>query len=184
MPAAAADFRTERRFIDRIVSNRQRIIFHSFCFADLKDFFGSVEHEKLLALVARRIADGRVLRLIEAMLKAGSYGNGRLFPTERGTPQGGVVSPLLSNILLTPFDREMRRKGYQLTRYADDWVLTCESDSERPRRAVTSAEDADRACPAGIRVSRVQDQVRQAASVATGQDPQWCSIGGAIRCPS
>jgi len=57
--------------------------------ADLKDFFGSVEHEKLLALVAQRIADGRVLRLIEAMLKAGSYGNGRLFPTERGTPQGG-----------------------------------------------------------------------------------------------
>jgi RNA-directed DNA polymerase len=69
--------------------------------------------------VARRVADGRVLRLIEAMLKAGSYGKGRLFPTERGTPQGGVASPLLSNILLTPFDREMRRKGYQLTRYAD-----------------------------------------------------------------
>ena len=93
--------------------------------ADLKDFFGSVDHEKLLTLVAQRVADGRVLRLIRAMLKAGSYGKGRLFPSERGTPQGGVVSPLLSNILLTPFDREMRRKGYQLTRYADDWVVTC-----------------------------------------------------------
>lgn len=69
--------------------------------ADLKDFFGSVDHAKLLALVAQRVADGRVVRLIEAMLKAGSYGKGRLFPTERGTPQGGVVSPLLSNILLT-----------------------------------------------------------------------------------
>jgi group II intron reverse transcriptase/maturase len=88
--------------------------------ADLKDFFGSVDHAKLLALVSQRVADGRVLRLIEAMLKAGSYGKGRLFPSERGTPQGGVVSPLLSNILLTPFDQEMRRKGYQLTRYADD----------------------------------------------------------------
>src|SRR5216684_519002 len=66
--------------------------------ADLKDFFGSLDHEKLLTLVAQRIADGRVQRLIEAMLKAGSYGKGRLFPTERGTPQGGVVSPLLSNI--------------------------------------------------------------------------------------
>ena len=64
------------------------------------------------------------------MLKAGSYGEGRLFPTERGTPQGGVVSPLLSNILLTPFDQEMRRKGYQLTRYADDWVITCKSSGE------------------------------------------------------
>src|SRR5271154_950986 len=98
--------------------------------ADLKDFFGSVDHEKLLTLVAQCIADGRVLRLIRAMLKAGSYGKGRLFPTERGTPQGGVVSPLLSNILLTPFDREMRRKGYQLTRYADDWVITCKSAAE------------------------------------------------------
>src|SRR5215468_9418694 len=106
--------------------------------ADLKDFFGSVDHAKLLALVAQRVADGRVLRLIEAMLKAGSYGKGRLFPTERGTPQGGVVSALLSNILLTPFDREMRRKGYQLTRYADDWVITCKSVAEA-RSAVEAA---------------------------------------------
>jgi group II intron reverse transcriptase/maturase len=98
--------------------------------ADLKDFFGSLDHEKLLTLVAQRIADGRVLRLIRAMLKAGSYGQGRLFPTERGTPQGGVVSPLLSNVLLTPFDREMRRKGFQLTRWADDWVITCKSAVE------------------------------------------------------
>ena len=98
--------------------------------ADLKDFFGSVSHEKLLTLVAQRVSDGRVLRLIEAMLTAGSHGEGRLFPTERGTPQGGVASPLLSNILLTPFDREMRRRGYQLTRYADDWVITCASAAE------------------------------------------------------
>jgi RNA-directed DNA polymerase len=90
------------------------------CGCRFEDFFGSVEHEKLLTLVAQRIADSRVLRLIKAMLKAGSYGKGRLFPTERGTPQGEVVSPLLSNILLTPFDQEMRRKGYQLLRYADN----------------------------------------------------------------
>src|ERR1700758_4093221 len=97
---------------------------------DLQDFFGSVDHEKLLTLLAQRVADSRVLRLIKAMLKAGSYGRGKLFPSERGTPQGGVASPLLSNILLTPFDREMRRKGYQLTRYADDWVVTCASAVE------------------------------------------------------
>jgi retron-type reverse transcriptase len=75
---------------------------------------------------------GRVLRLIEAMLKAGSYGKGRLFPTERGTPQGGVVSPLLSNILLSPFDQEMRRKGYQLTRYADDCAPRAQRAEEGP----------------------------------------------------
>ena len=106
--------------------------------ADLKDIFGSVDHEKLLTLVAQRVADGQVLRLIKAMLKAGSYGEGRLFPSARGTPQGGVVSPLLSNILLTPFDREMRRRGYQLTRYADDWVITCKSVAEA-RAAVAAA---------------------------------------------
>jgi RNA-directed DNA polymerase len=106
--------------------------------ADLRDFFGSVDHEKLLTLVAQRVADGRVLRLTEAMLKAGSYGQGQLFPSERGTPQGGVVSPLLSNILLTPFDREMRLKGYQLARYADDWVITCKSAAEA-RSAVDAA---------------------------------------------
>jgi group II intron reverse transcriptase/maturase len=106
--------------------------------ADLRDFFGSVDHEKLLTLVAQRVADGRVLRLIQAMLKAGSYRKGRLFPTERGTPQGGVVSPTLSNILLTPFDREMRLRGYQLTRFADDWVITCKSAAEA-RAAVEAA---------------------------------------------
>src|SRR5712664_2093382 len=106
--------------------------------ADLRDFFGSVDHEKLLTLVAQRVADGRVLRLIKAMLKAGSYGKGQLCPSERGTPQGGVVSPTLSNILLTPFDREMRLRGYQLTRYADDWVITCKSAAEA-RAAVEAA---------------------------------------------
>ena len=98
--------------------------------ADLRDFFGSVDHEKLLTLVAQQVADGRVLHLIGAMLKAGSYGKGRLFPSLRGTPQGGVVSPLLSNVLLTPFDWEMRERGYRLTRFADDWVITCRSAPE------------------------------------------------------
>jgi RNA-directed DNA polymerase len=95
--------------------------------ADLKDYFGAIDHEKLMTLVAQRVADGRVLTLIERMLTAGYLERGRLFPTPQGTPQGGVVSPLLSNILLTLFDREMRRRGYQLTRYADDWVVTCRS---------------------------------------------------------
>jgi RNA-directed DNA polymerase len=107
--------------------------------ADLRDFFGSVDHKKLMTLVAQRVADGRVLRLIESMLKAGRFTEGhRRLPTDRGTPQGGVISPLLSNILLTPFDREMRRRGYQLTRYADDWLVTCRSAAEA-RAAIAAA---------------------------------------------
>ena len=101
--------------------------------ADLKDFFGSVDHDKLLTLVAQRVSDGRVLRLIGGMLKAGVLADGQRLPTEQGTPQGGIVSPLLSNILLTPFDREMRRRGYRLTRYADDWVVTCHTRAEAQR---------------------------------------------------
>jgi len=98
--------------------------------ADLENFFGSVDHEKLLALVSQRVADGRVLRLIRHMLEAGCMAGGRRLPTEQGVPQGGVVSPLLSNILLTPFDWEMRHRGYRLTRYADDWVVTCRTRRE------------------------------------------------------
>ena len=101
--------------------------------ADLKDFFGSVDHEKLLTLVAQRVSDGRVLRLIRGMLKAGVLADGQRLPTEQGTPQGGIISPLLSNILLTPFEREMRRRGYRLTRYADDWVGTCHTRAEAQR---------------------------------------------------
>jgi len=97
--------------------------------ADLRDFFGSVDHEKLMTLVNQRVSDGRVLRLIEKFLKAGCIANGKRLPTEQGTPQGGVISPILSGILLTPFDREMRRKGYKLTRYADDWLVTCRTRS-------------------------------------------------------
>lgn len=106
--------------------------------ADLKDFFGSVDHERLMQLVTRRIADGRVLKLIERMLKAPVTESGRVHATVRGTPQGGVVSPLLSNILLTPFDREMRARGFQLTRFADDWVVTCSTRSDAEKALATA----------------------------------------------
>jgi group II intron reverse transcriptase/maturase len=98
--------------------------------ADLRDFFGSVDHVLLMQLVAQRISDGRVLRLIEQMLTAPVAEGARVEATVRGTPQGGVVSPLLANLLLTPFDKEMRARGYQLTRFADDWVVTCATRAE------------------------------------------------------
>ena len=108
--------------------------------ADLKDYFGSVDHEKLMTLVGKQIADGRVLKLIQQMLKAGYEEKGQRFETPRGTPQGGVISPLLSNILLTPFDKEMRHQGYQLTRWADDWVVTCRTRAEAKDTLVRAAK--------------------------------------------
>jgi RNA-directed DNA polymerase len=108
--------------------------------ADLRDYFGTVDHEKLVTLVSQRVADSKVLRLIRQMLKAGYMERGRLFPTTRGTPQGGVVSPILSNVLLTPFDKEMRRRGYKLTRWADDWVVTCKTKAEAKQALATAVK--------------------------------------------
>ena len=105
---------------------------------DLKDFFGTVDHDKLLELVNQRISDGWVLGLLRQMLTAGVVADGRRLPTEQGTPQGEIVSPLLSNVLLTPFDWELRRRGYRLTRYADDWLITCRTRGEA-RAALAAA---------------------------------------------
>jgi retron-type reverse transcriptase len=88
--------------------------------ADLENFFGSADHGKVMTLLNQQIADGKVLKLIEDILKAGCMVEGRHTAQENGVPQGGSLSPLISNILLTPFDCEMRRKGYNLTRYSDD----------------------------------------------------------------
>jgi group II intron reverse transcriptase/maturase len=98
--------------------------------ADLKDFFGSAEHDKLMELLNQRVSDGRVLRLIESILTAGYSEDKEIHQSKKGVPQGGVISPLISNLLLTPFDREMRRKGYRLTRFADDWLVTCQSRAQ------------------------------------------------------
>ncbi|WHX50065.1 group II intron reverse transcriptase/maturase [Paenibacillus woosongensis] len=101
--------------------------------ADLKDFFGSVHHERLIDMIAEKVSDGRVLRLIRQMLQAGYMEKGKKYSTHQGTPQGGVISPLFSNIYLTPFDHEMVRKGHCLTRFADDWVVLCKTRTDAVR---------------------------------------------------
>ena len=79
--------------------------------ADLKDFFGLADHARLLELLNQRVADGRVLKLLESFMKVGYSANQQIHQTERGVPQGGVISPLLSNVLLTPFDRRGAARG-------------------------------------------------------------------------
>jgi hypothetical protein len=79
------------------------------------------------------------LGLLKQILEAGCVAAGKRLATEEGVPQGGVISPLMSNILLTPFDREMRRLGFRVTRYADDWVATCKSGREA-KAALAAAE--------------------------------------------
>lgn len=90
---------------------------------DLKAFFDTVDHEVLMAAVSREIADGTVLGWVKAFLTAGVMEDGKLTHAVTGTPQGGVISPLLANIYLNHFDQEMERRGYKLVRYADDLVM-------------------------------------------------------------
>jgi RNA-directed DNA polymerase len=87
---------------------------------DLEKFFDRVNHDLLLGLLAKRITDKRVLKLIRAFLNAGVMENGLVSPIDEGTPQGGPLSPLLSNIVLDVLDRELEKRGHRFARYADD----------------------------------------------------------------
>lgn len=100
---------------------------------DLKRFFDTLDHALLIDRVAEEIADGKILRLIRQWLEAGVLEEGEVRKQLSGTPQGGVISPLLANIYLHSFDREMTRRGYQVVRYADDFVVVCKSEKKAQR---------------------------------------------------
>jgi RNA-directed DNA polymerase len=87
---------------------------------DLEKFFDRVNHDILMGLVAKRVADKRILKLIRGFLTAGVLAEGLVSPTEEGTPQGGPLSPLLSNLMLDVLDKELEKRGHRFVRYADD----------------------------------------------------------------
>jgi len=92
---------------------------------DIEQFFDTASHERLLAAVAEVVADGRILRLVQAFLQAGVMEEGKKRTLVAGTPQGGVLSPLLSNAFLNIFDHQMLAAGHRAVRYADDSVVVC-----------------------------------------------------------
>jgi RNA-directed DNA polymerase len=98
--------------------------------ADLKSYFDTIPHEKLMELVSERVADGRVLKLVGMYLKQGVLEGMRGWTPLQGTPQGAVISPLLSNVYLDPLDHLMKGSGFEMTRYGDDFVIQCGSESE------------------------------------------------------
>src|SRR5476651_1425784 len=102
---------------------------HGWCVdLDLEKFFDRVNHDKLMGQIAKRVEDKRLLKLIRAFLNAGVMENGLVSPSVEGTPQGGPLSPLLSNLVLDEFDRELERRGHRFVRYADDCNIYVRSE--------------------------------------------------------
>jgi RNA-directed DNA polymerase len=111
------------RSAHQAVTNAQQYIAEGYGWVvdlDLEKFFDRVNHDKLMAKLAQRISDKRLLKLIRAFLRAGVMEGGLVSPVDEGTPQGGPLSPLLSNIVLDELDRELERRGHRFVRYADD----------------------------------------------------------------
>lgn len=97
---------------------------------DLKSYFDTIPHDRLMGRLRERIADERILGLIDAFLKAGIFDGLKEWEPEAGAPQGAVLSPLLSNIYLNPLDHLMAAQGFEMVRYADDFVILCRSQAE------------------------------------------------------
>ncbi len=106
---------------------------------DLEKFFDKVDHSKLIEVLSKTIKDGRVVSLIHKYLNAGVHVGPTFEPSEQGVPQGGPLSPLLSNIMLNELDKELERRGHKFVRYADDLVILCKSKrgAERVMRSIT-----------------------------------------------
>jgi RNA-directed DNA polymerase len=107
---------------------------------DFKSYFDTIPHDRLLERIQATAADGRVLALVEAFLKAGVMEDAAVWTPETGAPQGAVLSPLLSNIYLDPLDRLAAERGLEMTRYADDLVVLCRT-AEEAERALATVKD-------------------------------------------
>ncbi|UCC97706.1 MAG: group II intron reverse transcriptase/maturase [Phycisphaerales bacterium] len=121
------------RYVRQMIDEGFRVIVD----VDLSKFFDRVNHDLLMLRVARKVKDKRVLMLIGRYLRAGVFTDGKVMPTTEGVPQGGPLSPLLANILLDDFDKELERRGHRFARYADDFVILVKSKRAAERVMVS-----------------------------------------------
>src|SRR6202048_1653994 len=125
-----------RRSAHQAVAQAQQYIAEGYGWTvdfDLERFFDRVNHDKLMGQIAKRVEDKRLLKLIRAFLNAGGMENGLVSPSVEGTPQGGLLSPLLSNLVLDELDRELERRGHRYVRYADDSNIYVRSEQAGQR---------------------------------------------------
>jgi len=115
--------------VERVLELRRQGYTHVLD-ADIQGFFDNIPHDVIMAGVAAEVADGNILGLVERFLKAGVMEEGLFQPTRLGTPQGGVISPLLANIALNGLDWRLHDAGFRCVRYADDFVVLCRSEAE------------------------------------------------------
>lgn len=113
--------------------------------ADLKSYFDTISHDGLLQLLQHKVSDGRVIDLVGRFLRQGVMDDHKYWVPEQGTPQGGVISPLLSNIYLDPLDQAMSEQGFQMIRYADDFVILCR-DEQQAKDALEAVRRWTEAC--------------------------------------
>src|SRR5499425_900195 len=181
-------FRPQRSAHQAVVQAQQYIVqgYGWVVDLDLEKFFDRVNHDKLMGQIAKRVRDKRLLKLIRAFLNAGVMENGLVSPSVEGTPQGGPVSPLLSNLVLDEFDRELERRGLRFARYADDCNIYVRSEraGQRVMKSLTqfitkTQAEGERSeeyggATAGTKISRVQLPSRpggQARHRAQGSGP-------------
>jgi RNA-directed DNA polymerase len=114
------------RRVDQLMKRGYRYVVD----ADLKSYFDTIPHDRLMDRIKEKVSDGRVLSLLEMFLKQGVMDRLTRWEPEKGTPQGAVISPLLSNIFLNPLDHLMAERGFEMVRYADDFVVLCRTAEE------------------------------------------------------
>ena len=158
---------------------------------DLEKFFDRVNHDTLMARVAARVSDKRVLRLIRAFLKAGVMEDGLVGPADEGTPQGGPLSPLLTNLVLDELDQELERRGLRFCRYADDCNIYVRSRragervmasisrflTDKLKLKVNEAEERGGA-PGGAQVPGLQHRERRERAAHRAEGPRQVQDAG------
>ena len=149
---------------------------------DIKGYFDAIPHERLLARVSKKIADGRVLELIERFLTAGVTEGMKRWEAEKGAPQGAVISPLLANIYLNPLDWLMQRAGMEMVRYADDLVVLCR-DPQSAQRAMEMIQQW--MGEEGLELNHQKSQITELTTKGRYFDflgyRFWCGTSGRIR---